>query len=190
MLDRAAIPRAHVAGVSLGGMVAQEFAIRHPLRVDRLVLAATTPGWPFAYPMPSQSAGLLLETRRLIPPEALRRHVENALAARTVRERPELVERIVGHQARRPPNGAAWTALANAGASFAGNLRQHRITAPTLVLHGDDDTVVDPRNAKLLARRVPGAVLVSWPAHGHLMFWEDPDRFVAEVTAFLLKRDG
>jgi pimeloyl-ACP methyl ester carboxylesterase len=50
VLDDAGIRRAHVMGVSLGGMVAQELAIDYPERVDALVLVSTTPGWPFAYP--------------------------------------------------------------------------------------------------------------------------------------------
>jgi pimeloyl-ACP methyl ester carboxylesterase len=58
-------------GASLGGMVAPELAIRHAERVDGLVLACTTPGWPFAYPMPAPSVRLLAATARL-PTEAAR----------------------------------------------------------------------------------------------------------------------
>src|SRR5690242_218963 len=58
VLDAAGIRRAHVLGASLGGMAAQELAIRHAERVDGLVLACTTPGWPFAYPMPAPSVRL------------------------------------------------------------------------------------------------------------------------------------
>jgi pimeloyl-ACP methyl ester carboxylesterase len=54
----------------------------------------------------------------------------------------------------------------------AGQLRRARIRARTLVLHGDADTVVDPRNAKLLAARIPGAQLVIRPGLGYLLFWE------------------
>jgi 3-oxoadipate enol-lactonase len=189
VLDRARIPRAHLLGASLGGMVAQELAIDHPERVDRLVLACTTPGWPYAYPMPSQSTRLLTATRSLPRKVALRRNVENALSAQTVRDRPELVERLVRHQQARPNDPAAWTALATAGARFSGNLRQQRIRARTLVLHGDADTVVDPRNSALLARRIPRAELVTLPGLGHLFFWEDPEAFVDAVVGFLTARD-
>ena len=63
VLDAAGIRRAHVMGASLGGMVAQELAIRHPERVDALVLVCTTPGWPFAYPMPAASLRLIARPR-------------------------------------------------------------------------------------------------------------------------------
>jgi 3-oxoadipate enol-lactonase len=65
VLDRSRISRAHVLGASLGGMVAQELAIRFPQRVDRLVLACTTPGWPYGYPMPRASVQRMTEAASL-----------------------------------------------------------------------------------------------------------------------------
>ena len=189
-LDAARIRRAHVAGASLGGMVAQEVAIGHPDRVDRLVLACTTPGWPYSYPMPPASARLMAATRGLSPDVAARRHVENALAADTVARRPELVDRLLAHQHARPNDPIGFAALAGAGARFTGHLRQQEIRARTLVLHGDADTVVDPRNAALLAARIPDATLVMLPGLGHLFFWEDPAAFVDAVVAFLTEPGG
>ena len=61
------------------------------------------------------------------------------------------------------------------------------IAAPTLVLHGHERRVVDPRNADLLARADPGrAASSSSPGCGHLFFWEEPERFVEVVEEFLL----
>jgi 3-oxoadipate enol-lactonase len=186
VLDAAGIRRADVMGASLGGMVAQELAITHPERVEGLVLACTTPGWPFAYPMPVASIRLLMATAGLTAETALRCHTENALSARTVRDHPELVDRLVELQRSQPPSTAALSAQATAGAWYVGRLMQTRIRARTLVLQGRADTVVDPRNAHLLAERIPGAELVTFPALGHLMFWEDPDGFADVVASFLL----
>jgi 3-oxoadipate enol-lactonase len=186
VLDAAGIRRAHIMGVSLGGMVAQEVAISHPERVDGLVLACTTPGWPFAYRMPPASVRLIAATAGTTPETALRRHTENALSTRTVEEYPEVVNRLVELQGSRPADSGALSAQAAAGARYAGGLRQARIQARTLILHGGADTVVDPRNGKLLADRIPGAQLVTFPELGHLLFWEDPDGFAAAVTSFLL----
>lgn len=190
VLDDAGISAAHVLGASLGGMIAQELAERHPDRVDRLVLACTTPGWPFAYPMPLASVRLIARSRRLAPDEALRRQVQNALSASTVADRPELVEQIITRQrsisARNP---GTWEAQAAAGTRYAGGLRR-RIRARTLVLHGAADRVVDPRNARLLASRIENAELVIFPGLGHLFFWEDPDAVATTVRTFLLDGDG
>jgi len=187
VLDGAGVGRAHVMGVSLGGMVAQELAVDHPERVEGLVLVSTTPGWPFAYPMPAVSARLIAATSNMAREVALRRHAENALAGgTTVQRRPELVDRLVELQRSRPTDPSAWSAQAAAGARYAGRLGQTRIRARTLVLQGAADTVVDPRNGKLLAGRIPGAQLVIFPELGHLIFWQDPDGFVDAVTSFLL----
>ena len=190
VLDAAGIRRAHVLGASLGGMVAQELAVAHSERVDGLVLACTTPGWPFAYPMPDASVRLILATAGLTAEVARRRHTENALSARTVQDHPELVDQLIELQGSQPADPRARSAQAAAGALYAGRLRQARIGARTLVLHGGADTVVDPRNGRLLADRIPDARLVTFPDLGHLLFWEDPDGFTDAVTSFLLAGCG
>jgi len=190
VLDAARIGRAHVAGASLGGMIAQEVAEEYPDRVDRLVLACTTPGWPWAYPMPAGSSQLMLTTHTLPRDVALRRHVENALSPETVAHRRDLVERLIAHQQARPGDPIAWAAQATAGARYVGQLRQSGIQARTLVLHGSADRVVDPRNARLLADRIPCARLEILPGLGHLFFWEDPRAFATAVTSFLLEPAG
>jgi 3-oxoadipate enol-lactonase len=186
VLDRAGVRRAHVMGVSLGGMVAQELAVDHPQRVDGLVLVSTTPGWPFAYPMPAATVRLIAATGGMTREVALRRHSENALSARTIQGRPEVVGRLVDLQRSRQADPRAWSAQAAAGARYAGRLRQAHIRARTLVLQGAADTVVDPGNARLLANSIPDAQLMIFPELGHLLCWQDPDGFSAAVISFLL----
>jgi 3-oxoadipate enol-lactonase len=185
VLDDAQVARAHVVGASLGGMIAQELAIANGDRIVSLVLACTTPGWPFAYPMPSGTLALLAATSGMPADVALRRHVESTLAPETVKHHPELVERLVAVHRTRHGAAAGWYAQLAAGSGF-GSLRQGTIRAPALVLHGTADRVVDPRNARLLADRLPDAQLVLLPGLGHLFFWEAPVQFVAAVTRFIL----
>lgn len=187
VLDDVRIHRAHVLGLSLGGMIAQSLATGHPDRVGALVLAATTPGLPFGYPMPARSAALFAAGPGLSAEAKLRRHVENALSADTVRHRPDLVERLIAHVSARPTRPEVGSEQALAGARYFNREGPEAISARTLVLHGDADTVVDPRNARMLASRIPDAELVILPGLGHLLFWEDPDGFVDAVTSFLLE---
>ncbi len=186
VLDSSRVAHAHVLGASLGGMVAQEVAIRHPQCVDRLVLACTTPGWPYGYPMPRASVQRMTEAASLPAEVAQRSLVENALAPGTLKTHPELVERIVRNQKAKSADPASWRALANAGATYSGGTRQSRIRAPTLIMYGDADAVVDPRNSKLLSGRIASSQEVVFPGLGHLFFWEEPAGFAKAVTVFLL----
>jgi pimeloyl-ACP methyl ester carboxylesterase len=185
VLDEAGVERAHVVGTSLGGMIAQELALAYPDRVERLVLACATPGGPKALPMPQQTVALMAEAATLEPAVALRRFVENALAPATVAAHPELVDRIMAHRLATAQAPAAWAAQAAAGATFDAYDRLGSLAAPTLVQHGGEDVVVDPRNGDLLVSLLPGSRIDRFPGTGHLFFWEAPERFVASVSAFL-----
>jgi 3-oxoadipate enol-lactonase len=185
VLDAARLERAHLVGTSLGGMVAQEVAIGWPERVDRVVLACTTPGGSNAFPLPAPTLRLMAEAPLLAPDVALRRFVENALAPRTVVERPELVQRVYERRLEFPPDPFGWQAQAAAGMSHDAFSRLEEIRAPTLILHGTEDGVVDPRNAALLEQAIPNARRLTFPGTGHLFFWEEPDRFVEVVRDFL-----
>jgi 3-oxoadipate enol-lactonase len=169
-----------VLGASLGGMIAQELAAAEPHRVDRLVLCCTTPGGPASVPMPEATVRLFAEATALEPLVALRRFVENALGEAPP---PGLAERLFALRVANPPDPAGWQAQAAAGTTFPGV--EGEITAPTLVLHGTADNVVDHRNAELLARRIRGARVELLPGAGHLFFWEQPDAVVRIVTEFL-----
>lgn len=182
VLDAVGVERAHVVGASLGGMVAQEVALGWPTRVDRLVLACTTPGGLGSHPMPEQTVALMLEAPSLPPDVALRRFVENALGSGAPKG---LADEIVAYRAANPPDPAGWQAQAAAGAAHDAIDRLADIAAPTLVLHGTEDAVVDARNAYLIAERIPGARIEQFPSHGHLFFWEQPERFAGLVRDFL-----
>jgi 3-oxoadipate enol-lactonase len=177
VLDEAEVGRAHVAGSSLGGMVAQELALSRPDRVDRLVLASTHPGGVKAHPMPQRTVDLMTSAA------TLREFVENALEPDP---RPALVERILAHRERTAQPLDAWTAQASAGATFDAFDRVGAIAAPTLVQTGDGDVVVDPRNSELLVELIPDARLSVFEGAGHLFFWQQPERFVRELEEFLL----
>jgi 3-oxoadipate enol-lactonase len=182
VLDAAGHERAHVLGTSLGGMVALQLALDRPERVDRLVLACATPGGAGAAPMPDRTVRLMQEAATLPLEVALRRFVENAFGPE-----PEqaLVDRIMEHRLATAQQPAAWAAQVAAGAAFDVWDRVGEIRAPTLVLTGSEDAVVDPRNSELLAERIPGARLEVSAGAGHLFFWERPARFVQVVTEFL-----
>jgi 3-oxoadipate enol-lactonase len=182
VLDGAGVERAHVLGASLGGFVAQALAAGRPARVDRLVLACTSPGGPDAHPMPEQTTQLFAEAATLEPLVAMRRFVENALSPSAP---PALVDEIYAYRLEHPPDPSGWQSQAGAAMAWDAGERPEQIAAPTLVVTGTADAVVDPRNSEVLAKRIPGARLALVDGAGHNVFWERPQEFAALVEGFL-----
>ncbi|HET7045356.1 MAG TPA: alpha/beta hydrolase [Gaiellaceae bacterium] len=180
VLDERGIERAHVAGTSLGGMVALELALSHADRVEKLALLCTTAGGESVFPMPEVTQRLFAEAPGLEPDVALRRFVENAVSARGA-----LVDDLYAKRLANPPDPAGWQGQAAAGATFDASARIGAIDRETVVLTGDEDNVIDPRNSELLAGRIPGARLRVFPGTGHLFFWERPAEVAAALTEFL-----
>jgi 3-oxoadipate enol-lactonase len=185
VLDHTGIQRASVLGTSLGGMIAQELALAHPERVDRLVLVATLPGGPHSRPMPLGTTYLFAAAPFLTSKARLQRFVDNTLGPATRRRRPKVAERLAAAKLAHPQAEPAWRAQVAAGMLFNPLGRQRRIAQPTLVVQGTADQVVDPGNAGVLAGLLPNARVEHFDRAGHLLYWEQPRRFARVVTQFL-----
>jgi 3-oxoadipate enol-lactonase len=181
VLEEAGVGRAHVLGASLGGMVAQELARTRPERIDRLALVCTTGGGAGSFPMPERTVQLMASAADLDPSVAMRRFVENALGP----DAPErLADEVLAHRLAHPPDPAGWQAQVAAGVAWDGLELASGIRAPTLVVTGTEDNVVDARNSSLLAERIPGARLEQVERAGHLVFWERPDELATVLEEF------
>jgi 3-oxoadipate enol-lactonase len=185
VLDHAGIQRASLVGTSLGGMIAQELALAHPERVDKLVLVATIPGGPRSRPMPLPTTYLFAWAPLMTSQAKLHQFVHATLGPETLRRRPKVARRLAARKLAHPQSQHGWRAQIEAGMLFNPLGRQRRITQPTLVVHGTADQVVDPGNAEVLTGLVPGARLQRFDGAGHLLYWEQPKRFVRVVTDFL-----
>jgi 3-oxoadipate enol-lactonase len=182
VLDAANERRAHVYGFSLGGMVAQEVALRHRDRVDSLVLGATTPGGPAAFPQDPQTLTFFARVGAMGPEEAEWAAVPYTYGERTRREYGKRIAEDIERRLRHPPDAMSYLHQMAAAAAHATQSRLPEIAAPTLVVHGEQDVVESPHNARLLADAIPGAQLRLWPEAGHLYVTDAPqaDREVAE----------
>jgi 3-oxoadipate enol-lactonase len=182
VLTAAGFDSAYVAGSSLGGMIAQELAIRSPEQVAKLVLLSTTPGASLGHPMPAVTVELLANAATMDPEEALRRFVENALGPDPDRS---VIERILHHRTSNLQDPVGWAAQAAAGTTYDGGDRLAAIKCPTLAISGTADHVIDYRNSEVLADLIPDARLHLVEAGGHLVFWEHPEEVAEQMIAFL-----
>jgi pimeloyl-ACP methyl ester carboxylesterase len=164
VIEAAGLSSAHVFGISMGGMIAQELAIRRPERVRTLALGCTIASWrKGTAPSLGTKLDLLLLNLGFVTPARISRVLVSA----------------EWHSAH-PESALQWmrraerTALRFATAQVLAIARHHtldrlaKIRAPTLVMTGGADKLVPPANSEVLARSIPGARLVVLPRAGHV----------------------
>src|SRR5689334_14174150 len=184
VLDAAGVERAHVYGLSLGGMVAQSLALRHPERVRSLVLGATSPGGPRAVRAAPEVAAFFGRRLRMAPEEAAWESIPINYGERCRAQHPERIEADVAQRLSHPFSERAYRAQLFAAAWHNAYGSLARIDVPTLVVHGALDRVIPVANAHLIAERIPGARLRVLEDAGHLYPTEEP-RADAAIARFL-----
>jgi pimeloyl-ACP methyl ester carboxylesterase len=188
LMDALGIERAHVYGQSMGGIIAQEFALRHPQRVRCLVLGCTTFGGPSSVPPSPEAAAVLSGMPNLPEEQAVDRVLEVFYSQRYRREHAEEArQRIQSYFPLRTP-ADAYARQLMACLTFDAHDRLPQIAAPTLVINGVEDVLLPAENSRIMAQRIPGAELVLIPEAGHLYFHELPGEADAAVADFLRRR--
>ena len=182
-MDELALERADVLGYSFGGGLAQELARRAPDRVRRLVLCATGPGLGGVPPRPL--AALMLATpARYYHRRLLELSLPHIAGGRTARDPAALAEHA-GERLARPPDVVGYAYQLYAAAGWTSLPWLHRITAPTLIVAGDDDPSVPVGNARMLAARLPNARICVLEGGGHLFLLDEPENAIAPILSFL-----
>jgi poly(3-hydroxyalkanoate) depolymerase len=179
LMDELALDEADVLGYSFGGGLAQELARRAPDRVRRLVLCATGPGLGGVPPRPL--AALMLATPARYYHRRLLAHIAGGM---TARDRNVLAEHAAERLAR-PPDIVGYAYQLYAAAGWTSLPWLHRITAPTLIVAGDDDPSVPVGNARMLAARLPDARVHVLKGGGHLFLLDEPENAIAPILSFL-----
>ena len=197
LLDVLGIARAHVVGVSMGGMIAQELVLRHPGRVRGLVLACT-------YPEPDadierqrhfsvgELGGSVSEEGEIridlatVNPLLFFQHMLPRVFNQSFIDAglPKLMQLFAGAL----EYGFSMEAILGqvvAAMSHKATDRLHQITAPTLVITGDADLLIPPGNSDVLARHIPNAHLMKVPGGSHGFNFETPEVFNRAVLRFL-----
>jgi len=180
-LDAAGVDRAHVFGLSMGGMIAQEFALRYPERVRSLILGCTAPGGPSAVRAEKRVTEILM-ARDMNPEDHARAMRPYVYDSGTPLDR---IEEDLAVRRQWFPKPEAYMAQLQGIFAWEGFSRLPKIAAPTLVVHGETDQLVPAGNGELIASRIAGAKLVLLPRASHIFTTDQPEASQKAVLDFL-----
>ena len=186
LLDALKVDSAHVVGISMGGMVAQEIVLSAPERVRTLTLGCTFPGGPEATMTDMAVVGMLAEAVLSGDDERTLRVGYDVMIAAEYGEQEGAYELYAELARQYPAPVPVLMAQLSAIMGHDTSERLGEIAAPTLVIHGTEDRLLDVANGELIARLIPGARLELLEGSGHMFFWEQPERsaqFVREHAA-------
>ena len=167
------VQKLHLVGLSMGGRIARNVALRWPERVQSLTLVSTSPGFDA---MSVENVKRFVTERRTQSPESARKLLGS-------RARPGAFEELWQSISAMREDSYRKTLEASVAQDRGAPIEN--IRAPTLVVSGDEDNVYPPEMARDVARRIPGAQLVMIEGAGHLLNLEQPERFNQVVMDFI-----
>jgi pimeloyl-ACP methyl ester carboxylesterase len=184
LLGELGIQRAHVLGISMGGMIAQELALNHPARVQALVLACTTCGARGVQPEPQVVATMVL-TPGLSPQDQIRKGWSVAVTPEFLEKERDTLEEACRADLENPAPVYVLGRQLAAIMRFDTYERLSQIRAPTLIIHGDRDQLVPVQNAHILHERIPNCTLRILPGAPHGFNLERPQELAQAIVEFL-----
>ncbi len=188
VLDHAKVDRAHIYGISMGGMIAQELALAYPGRVRGLVLGCTNCGVSHSVHAPPEVVANLMPLPGATAEEQARRAFSAACGKAFLNSERgrQVLDQAIADMGKYPMTPVHTFARQGAAIqSFDTHARLGEIKAPTLIIHGDDDAIVPHQNARILAQGITGSRVHTIKGAGHMFFWEAPAESAHVAAEFL-----
>jgi len=190
LLDVLDIRAANVFGFSMGGMIAQEFALNYPNRLSSLILGATFCGGPKSVPPTTEAMTFFLNPQvdKLSAEDIARGSIPMLWNKEFVENNPAVIERFIATCCNYPTPPQAVKSHQSVLMTFNSYDRLPDVKVPTLVIAGTEDRSMPYENSKLLASRIPNAELATIENGGHGLFISDPTEEVSKIVLDFLRR--
>jgi 3-oxoadipate enol-lactonase len=186
VMDAAGLDTAHVLGISMGGMTAQQLALAAPERLRTLTLGCTYPGGPGSSLIDPADARPLLEALASADIERIFRAAYEVNLSPAFRADESTYADFAAMAGALPARQQTTQLQMQAIGGHDVQARLAEIAAPTLVIHGSADKMIPVANGELIASLIPGARLEILGGVGHMFWWEQPERSAALVRTHAL----
>jgi pimeloyl-ACP methyl ester carboxylesterase len=186
VMDAAGLETAHVLGISMGGMTAQELALAHPDRLRTLTLGCTYCGGPGSSLIAPDDAGPLLEAMASGDLDRVFKAAYEVNLSPTFRAEESRYADFTAMAGALPARQQTVQMQIGAIGGHDTQARIAEIAAPTLVIHGTEDKMIPVANGELIASLIPGSRLEILDGVGHMFWWEQPERSAELLRAHAL----
>jgi len=185
LLDAIGVEKANILGASMGGMIAQEFVLRHPEKTKALILCCTSPG-SHRMALPSQEVlETLADVDGLTDEEIARKNRPLSFTQKFMDENWDWLEEKMRRELAYATPAFSFKRQMAAAMQHNAYSRLPDVKSPTMVMTGTEDILIPPENSDLLAEQIPGAVLKRYEGVGHAFMTESIDAVIKDILEFV-----
>ncbi len=185
LMDSLGFSSAHVLGISMGGMIAQELVLNHPEKVDNLILCSTTCGGPESVQASEEVLETLsLDRSNMEPEQIIERMLPLLFTQEFINNNPDLIELAKKRMLKNPISEEDFKRQLQAIMYFDTCDRLSKIESSTLILHGKEDILIPPKNGKILNEAIQNSKLVYFENSAHGLM-EEMEKVVKNILKFL-----
>jgi len=185
LMSELKIEKAHVLGISMGGMIAQEIALNYPERIEKLVLCSTHSGMSFFSKIMTKLL-LFFAKRRMKDPEKGPELLISLLFTKDfIKENREKIDEIRADFTDSPTSQDDFARQFHAVKKFNTRKRLQNVDKPTLIMHGKKDALISYKEGLRLADLIPYAKLALFDNTAHALFTQETERVLITLTDFL-----
>jgi len=186
LMDALNIEKAHVLGISMGGMIAQGLVLNFPERVETLILCSTNCGFlKSVLPSPEILKTMMLDRGELTAEELLRSTIPFGWTDDFIKANPEFIEDEVRRALLVPIPEVSRDRQLLAVSQYNSYRKLKKIARPTLILQGKEDVLMPPENAEILAQNIPGSILILLDDSSHRIFQPYTEKVVNYIVDFV-----
>ncbi len=186
LMDELDIPKAHIMGISMGGMIAQHIALNYPEKVIKLVLCSTSPGG-LKSKMPSRE--VLKQISKPREGRAIEEIIDETIPLLFtddfIEANPDYIEKARERISKYPITPENYERQGNAIFKHRTGRKLKKMNLPTLLMHGEKDILLPVGNAQILHDLIPNSEIATFEKSAHALFSQEPDKVLSTLIEFL-----